>query len=109
MIYILAATLIATLLTALERFTPFILFSQGNPPAFIRYLGHVLPPAMIAILVIFCYKGVDFSTVSAYAPQLIAGTITALLHIWKKSTILSIVGGTILYMILIRTIFIPAA
>lgn len=107
MLYILAAMFIATLLTALERFAPFLLFSKGNPPAVIRYLGHCLPPAMIAILVVFCYKETDFSSISSFIPQLIAGIVTAMLHIWKKSTILSIAGGTILYMILIRTIFIP--
>lgn len=108
MIYIFSAMMIASLLTALERFAPFLLFSKGRPPAVIRFLGRMLPPAVIAILVIFCYKELDFSSAPAFVPQLIAGAATALLHLWKRSTILSIAGGTILYMILIRTLFIAA-
>ena len=40
--------------TMTTRFLPFLLFPEGRqPPAFIRYLGTVLPSAVIGLLVIF--------------------------------------------------------
>ena len=105
MLYLLSALLIAAALTAMERFAPFLLFSKGQPPSAIRYLGRVLPLAMMAMLVVFCYKGIDFSSPAGFAPQLTAGLVTGLLHLWRGSTMLSIAGGTAVYMVLIRTIF----
>ena len=105
MLYLLLALFISALLTALERFAPFLLFSKAEPPSAIRYLGHVLPLSMMALLVIFCYRSLDFSSASSFAPQLIAGIVTALFHLWKRNTLLSISCGTLCYMALIRTLF----
>ena len=38
-------------------------------------------------------------------PELIAILFIVVLHKWKKSTLLSIGGGTVLYMVLVQTIF----
>ncbi len=91
--------------TMTTRFLPFIIFPEGKePPAAITYLGTVLPYAVIGLLVIYCLKDVPGS--GHYGvPELIAIIFIVILHKWKKNTLLSIGGGTVLYMFLIQTIF----
>ena len=101
----LAIVAVAALVTLLIRALPFALFSRGNPPRVITYLGRVLPATVMAILVVYCLlKGVSFGTLSGFAPALIAVAATAALHALKRSTLLSIACGTAVYMLLIRVI-----
>ena len=89
--------------TLFTRAIPFAVFSHGRkPPAFISWLGRQLPRAVMAMLVIYCLKDLDLSSVPSCAPALIAVAATAALHIWKKQMILSIFGGTAVYMALLR-------
>ena len=92
--------------TFLTRALPFLLFDRGeSPPKLVLYLGRVLPPAIIAMLIIYCLKGVDFSVPGGWAPQLIAVAVVVTLHVWKHNTLLSIFGGTARYMVLIQAVF----
>lgn len=75
-----------------------------EPPAVITYLGKVLPCAVIGLLVVFCLKDVPESTHYGL-PELIAILFIVALHKWKKSTLLSIGGGTVFYMVLVQNIF----
>lgn len=103
-IAIIAAIAICTFLI---RLFPFIVFGHGNEtPKNVLFLGNMLPNAMIAILIVYCFKTAVFSDVNTYVPQIISGIVVALLHFWKNNTLLSIGLGTACYMILIRTIFI---
>ena len=92
--------------TMTTRFLPFILFPDYKEvPEYIAYLGKVLPYAVIGLLVIYCLKGISFTTMPFGLPELIGVAGTALLHLWKTNTLLSIGGGTVLYMILVQGIF----
>ena len=92
--------------TFLLRAAPFALFPQGTkPPEYVRYLGQVLPYAMIAMLIVYCLKDVSFVTQPYGLPELLAiGTVGAL-HLWKRNTMLSISVGTVVYMLLIQKVF----
>ena len=57
------------------------------------------------MLIVYCYRGLSLAQVGGWAPGLIAGTAVVLLHIWRKNNMLSIVGGTILYMVLVQAVF----
>ena len=92
--------------TMLTRFISFLVFPAGKEtPAFIQYMGKVLPAAAMAMLVIYCYKGIDLTSGSHGAPELIAGAAVVLMHKWKHSMLLSIGGGTALYLVLIHLVF----
>lgn len=91
--------------TFLERALPFLIFRGKEVPSVIRYLGKVLPMAIMATLVIYCIKGISFTALSGWVPYLIACGVTVLLHLWKSNTFLSIFGGTACYMILIQLVF----
>lgn len=99
-------TILAVVLgTMLTRFLPFFIFPENKtPPNSITYLGTVLPYAVIGLLVIYCLKDAVFATYHAL-PELIAITFVVILHKWKKSTLLSISAGTILYMALVQNCF----
>jgi len=117
--------LVMALVTFLTRALPFLLFDRGeSPPKLVLYLGRVLPPAVIAMLIIYCLRTpaltvapeltANMSNIWAavvsffvgWAPQLISGAVVVLLHLWKKNDLLSIFGGTILYMILVQVVFV---
>lgn len=101
-----AAIAIMAVVTFLTRALPFLLFGRGgNPPKVVLYLGKYLPPAVIAMLIVYCYKGVSFTAAANWAPAFIAGIAVVILHLWKKNNMLSIVGGTILYMVLVQVVF----
>lgn len=105
-LYPLAVIAVMALVTFLTRALPFLLFDRGTePPKMILYLGRVLPPAVMAMLVVYCLRGVDFTAVSGWAPQVIAVAAVVGLHEWKHNTLLSIFGGTILYMVLVQGVF----
>lgn len=93
--------------TMLTRFLPFLLFPAGKPtPKFVRYLGHALPPAVFSMLVVYCLKNVQITAGSHGLPELIAISVVAALHLWKKQTLLSIAGDTLVYMLLVQFVFI---
>lgn len=88
------------------RFTPFFLFPENKqPPEVVSYLGRVLPPAMMGLLVVYCLKSVTISISPYGLPELIAIGILVLLHLWRKNVLLSIAGGTIVYMLLVQYVF----
>lgn len=97
-----AAVVLGTMTT---RFLPFLLFPEGKqPPPFVRYLGTVLPAAVMGLLVIFCLKDAVFTSWHGL-PEILAILVVVLLHRWKKNIFLSIAGGTILYMVLVQQVF----
>ncbi len=88
--------------TALTRFLPFLLFRGRQSSPYISYLSTVLPPAVFAMLVVYCLKDVQWGAGFHGLPELLGITITVALHLWRKNFMLSIFGGTAGYMLLIR-------
>ena len=101
-----AAIAVIAVVTFLTRFLPFLLFDRGeSPPKLVLYLGRVLPPAIIAMLIVYCLRGVSFSTPGGWIPQLLCAAVVVVLHLWKHNNLLSIFGGTALYMVLVQAVF----
>ncbi len=89
--------------TFITRVIPFIVFpANKETPKFISYLGKVLPYSAIGMLVIYCLKDVSFKQTDFWLPEFISILVIILLHKWKKSTLISIGGGTILYMVIVQ-------
>ncbi len=90
--------------TMFTRFLPFLVFpSAKEPPKYIKYLGTVLPYAVIGMLVVYCLKDAIFTEYHGIL-EAISILLIVILHKWKKNTLLSIGGGTIFYMILVQNI-----
>lgn len=92
--------------TMTTRFLPFVLFPTGKrTPESVRYLGAMLPAAALGLLVVYCFKDVARLPDTMVSAQLIASVAVVLLHIWKRQMLLSIAGGTVLYMIMVQLVF----
>jgi branched-subunit amino acid transport protein AzlD len=93
--------------TIITRGLPFILFpNQKDTPPYILYLGNVLPFAAIGLLIIYCLKNVLLLSAPYGLPEGIAVAFVVGLHLWKNNSLLSIGGGTILYMLLVQMVFV---
>ena len=98
--------IVAVMVTAATRFIPFLIFrKKESTPAIITYLGQVLPCAIIGMLVVYCLKDIQFLRAPFGVPELIACGVVALLHIWKRNSLLSIGVGTVCYMLLVQLVF----
>ncbi|AIW39992.1 MULTISPECIES: branched-chain amino acid transporter permease [Paenibacillus] len=92
--------------TIMTRFIPFILFPSGRPtPKYVQYLGKVLPSAALGLLVIYSVKDVTFFSGSHGVAELISIVVIIMLHLWRRNMLISIAGGTLLYMFLVQFIF----
>lgn len=97
---------VIALVTMLTRFLPFLLLggSKETPPL-VAYLGKVLPYAIMGMLVVYCLKEVSFLRSPYGLPEALGVAAVAGLHVWKRNTLLSIAGGTVLYMVLVQLVF----
>ena len=95
---------VMAVVTILLRFLPFLVFRKETPP-YITYLGKVLPPAIIGMLVIYCLKDITPLAQPYGLPELIAAGCVVCAQVLKRNSLISILLGTAVYMVLIRTIF----
>lgn len=97
---------VIALITAILRFLPFIMFNgNAKKPKIIEKLSRVLPFAIMGMLVVYCMKSISFMSVAGCVPMLAASLVVVALHIWKRNTLLSIICGTVCYMVFIQMIF----
>ena len=102
-IAIIAVVAICTLLT---RALPFwVLGGKKELPSTVKYLGKVLPPAIMINLVVYCLKGINVLEGSRGLPEFLAIALVVVLHLWKRNTLLSIGAGTVFYMLLVQFVF----
>lgn len=97
---------VIALVTALTRFLPFFVFGgKVKTPKIVSKLSKTLPYAIMGMLVVYCLKSTSFTSFSGYLPQLIACLAVIFLHVWKRNTLISILGGTVSYMLLVQLVF----
>ena len=97
---------VASVVTMSTRFLPFLIFGEHRKtPPIIVHLGKVLPGAIIAMLVVYCLKDVQFLQAPHGIPELIGCAVVAALHVWKRNSLLSIGVGTVCYMLLVQLVF----
>ena len=98
---------VVALVTIGLRFLPFVIFSGNKQtPPFVAYLGRVLPYAIMGMLVVYCLRNVHIAAAPHGLPELISCALVAGLHLWKRNTLISIVGGTACYMLLVQLVFV---
>lgn len=98
---------VAAVCTFATRLFPFALFGgKKEMPEFVKYLGEILPTAIIGVLIVYCLSDFTSGNVNVILPQVIAAAATAAVHWWKRNTLISIAVGTIGYMLLIHFVFV---
>ena len=97
---------VCALVTLLLRALPFLFFGgRRGAPRLVLALGRVLPPAMMAALVVYCLRGVPFGAGADGLCQLAAAAVVVAVHLLRRSTLLSIAAGTVCYMLLVQLVF----
>ncbi len=97
---------VIAVVTFFTRAVPFLAFSgQKETPQYILYIGKVLPPAVIGMLIVYCIKNIKLTEFSYGMPEFLSILTVAGLHFWKRNNLISILGGTVLYMVLIQLVF----
>lgn len=96
--------IVVAFVTTSIRFMPFLVFRKQTPQV-ILYLGKVLPYAIMGMLVVYSLKNVSFVVGNHGIPEIIAVLLVVILHKWKHNTLLSILTGTVAYMLLIQMVF----
>ena len=91
-VYVVACVVVATAVTVFTRAMPDV----------VSYLGKALPPAIMVILVCYCLRHVEVLQPPHGLPELISCAVVALVHLLRKNMYLSIISGTVCYMILLR-------
>lgn len=95
---------VMALVIFLLRVFPFAFFSKKEPPAIFNYIGKYLPPLVMAVLIIYSLQSVQFTSMPYGLPHIAGCLFTVVMHLWKKNAMLSIFGGTIVYMLLLHLI-----
>ena len=97
---------VMSIVTILIRFLPFMIFrGDRKTPPYVMWMGKALPYAIMGMLVVFCLKNVSVTNAPHGIPEFAACIITAALHVWKRSSLISIGGGTVCYMLLVQLVF----
>lgn len=104
--YILVGIFTMAIVTIVLRFVPFIFLSDKKEYKTLNYLSKVLPCAVMGMLVVYCLKDVNFDSVNNFVPALIASGVVSISYLFKRKTLLSIIAGTVVYMMLVQFIFI---
>ena len=105
--YLWISVAIITVVTALTRFLPFLLFGRGtNTPKFIEKLGGLLPFAIMGMLVIYCLKGISFTAgIGGFLPEIISVAVVIISYTVSRNTLVGITVGTVSYMLLVQLVF----
>lgn len=102
--YVWLTVLVIAVITAVLRFLPFAIWSKKRSvPPMIEKFGRLLPYPIMGMLVVYCLKDIDLGSASGFMPELISCIVVAILHIIKRNSLISILCGTICYMLLVQS------
>ena len=78
--------LIVAFATMITRFLPFIVFpANKETPSYIKYLGNVLPAAVLGLLVVYSLKDVSIFNEFHALPEAISIAVIVILHFLEKA------------------------
>ena len=103
-LYPVAVIAVIAAVTWLLRAFPFLIFGTRPLPKMVKYLGKVLPPAIMTILVVYCLRNIDMTRFPFGIPELAASCLVVVLQILRNNMYLSIIAGTVCYMVLLRVV-----
>lgn len=86
------------------RILPFAVFAKKNPPLFIRFIEKYAPPLIMMVLLVYCFKDVDYSAAGTCVPYFACVTASGIIHVLFRNSMASIIGSTVIYMVLMRIV-----
>ncbi len=103
--YIISAVLVAAAVTFVLRVLPIGLKKALAGSEILDALSHWIPLGAVALLAIYAVSRIDFSSTHTAVPYLAGFVVTALVHLWKKNMVYSMIAGTATCVILINWVF----
>lgn len=98
--------LVMGIVTLGTRILPVLIFGRGEKvPEYIVYLGKVVPYTAMGLLIVYCLRDISFTAAPHALPEIISLALVSLTYLWKKNSILSVVIGTVAYMLLVQLVF----
>jgi branched chain amino acid efflux pump len=99
--YLLAFIATMAAATFITRALPFWLFHDQQHPV-VLFLGRYLPPAVMTLLVMYCLKGVQWTSGDHGLPELVSLAVVVSAHLLFKNALISIFSGTTIYMLWVQ-------
>ena len=89
--------------TQITRFLPFLIPGRWLDNPFVRTLKAGLPAVILFLLVVYSLKDTPVTVSPWGLPEALSLGVVLGLHLWKRNALVSIGGGTALYMVLVQT------
>lgn len=99
------ASFIMSIIIFMCRAAPFLFFSGKDTPAYVAFIERVMPPVAMTVLAVSSFTGLFAGGTKNFLPEIAGGVVVLFLHLWKRNTLLSILGGTIVVMVLAAYVF----
>ena len=103
--YLLAAVAASAAVTWGLRALPFAVLAPLRTSAVVGYLGARMPLGVMVILIAYTVRDLPLAHPARALPDVLALAVTIALHRWRRNAVLSILGGTVIYAVLVGTLF----
>ena len=85
------------------RALPFAVFrGKRKMPVWLEQLGKALPPLIMAVLIVYCLRDITTDPKHIGIAQMAGVLATAISYKWKHNTLISILLGTVSYMLFLH-------
>ncbi|WP_430460432.1 branched-chain amino acid transporter permease [Thalassolituus sp. LLYu03] len=101
LLYLTLAIAVMAAVTFLTRVLPFVVLYKVAHHPLLEHLGRYLPPMVMVLLLVYSFKN-DIAWSADFLPELGCLTLVAALHLAFRQALVSIVGGTAVYMALVQ-------
>ncbi|BDM74653.1 putative branched-chain amino acid transport protein (plasmid) [Streptomyces nigrescens] len=102
--YLLLAAAVSAAITWALRAVPFTVLAPLRSSKTVQYLSTRMPAGVMVILLAYCLRDLPLPH-SGAIPPLVALAVTIGLHLWRRNTLLSLIGGTTVNVALASTLF----
>lgn len=97
--YVIAGLAVMGVMTVLLRLAPFVALARLQDSRFVQFLGIFMPAGVMVVLVMYTLRGTT-SAVASWVPAVAGMAVVIGLHLWRRSSVLSIFVGTAVYVAL---------
>ena len=104
-LYLVAASLAMFAVTFALRALPFAALRPLRDSALVAYLSRHMPAGVMVILVVYTLRGVSLGETPHGLPEALAIAATVILHLIRRNAVVSILGGTAVYVLLVNLVF----
>jgi len=102
--YVLAAVVVSAAVNWGLRALPFTALAPLRTSRMVRYLSTRMPVGVMVILLVYCLRDTALAHPAQAVAPVGALAATVALHLWRRSALLSILGGTLVSVILASTL-----